>query len=69
MKVYIRKFDEEGLTEFGEIKNLDEIEDIVKFINKSGGVVCYEDGENFLASYHLVLDNSKFFVEIILDDE
>jgi hypothetical protein len=71
MKVKIRHIEAAESVPFGEAKNECELQEMIRFIGRSGGV--YMTGEDTFPfhSYQLVLDEGEFFAELLIgaDDD
>lgn len=71
MKVKIRHIEAAESVPFGEAKNEDELQEMIRFIGRSGGV-CMPGEDTFpFHSYQLVLDEGEFFAELLVgaDDD
>ena len=78
MKVKIRHIEAAESVPFGEAKNEDELQDMIRFIGRSGGVYVTVDTQQWqltgedtfpFHSYQLVLDEGEFFAELLIGVE
>lgn len=67
MKVKIRHIDDGNAIDFTECR-YDELDGVIDFIKKSGGVYCKGNTEPFY-SYQLCLDDNEAYAEIIIGNE
>lgn len=68
MKVKLRHIDDADAVDFCEVGNPAEIEGVIAFIQRSGGVYCNGIDQPF-HSYQLVLDSCEAYAEILIGED